>query len=189
MTGFTNTLFPNPHGTEDGRLILSPASANPRSNRKHELRSTGLRVRLPALVLFAAVLPAFTQPQIEVPLRVTDGVLSDTLYFGIFSGAQYCIDPGDSMNGHVEMFLIPPEPFMFGMSRGRYRSPHRDFNLRGYYSRRCKLELHRLAFLSDPHIVRVYHPTQHYCISFLGIHMGNRVRQSGHTSTGIGVLG
>lgn len=56
---------------------------------------------------------AFGQPSVEVPLRVTDSVAVHTLYFGIFPGAHYCIDPADSMNGHVEMFLIPPEPMVF----------------------------------------------------------------------------
>jgi hypothetical protein len=52
---------------------------------------------------------AFAQPPLEIPLTVTDGEGTDTLYFGILPGGHYCIDQRDTINGHVE-FLIPHFP-------------------------------------------------------------------------------
>jgi len=68
------------------------------------------------IILFASLLASLTlcpalsaQPRFEVPLRVTDGVNTTTLYFGILSGAVFGVSPGDSINGHEE-FELPPVP-------------------------------------------------------------------------------
>jgi len=52
----------------------------------------------------------FAQPQFEVPLRVSDGFVSDTIYFGILPTANFCIVPTDCFNYHCEQFLPPPPP-------------------------------------------------------------------------------
>jgi hypothetical protein len=49
-------------------------------------------------------------PPFEVPLRFTDGLQADTLYFGILLGADVCINPADGLNGHFEQDLPPPPP-------------------------------------------------------------------------------
>jgi transposase-like protein len=51
-----------------------------------------------------------SQPRFEVPLIVTDGFMTDTLYFGILPGANICIVESDSINGHQELFLPPIPP-------------------------------------------------------------------------------
>jgi hypothetical protein len=66
------------------------------------------------------------QPRFEIPLRVTDGVVAETLYFGILPGGHFCIDQRDSMNGHVEQFLIPPDPY--GVFGARLVWPRSGYN-------------------------------------------------------------
>jgi hypothetical protein len=71
----------------------------------------------PAVLLVALVVatlmqsaPVFAQARFEVPLKVSDGVDSTFLYFGLIPGANYCINDADSLNGHVETFLPPMPP-------------------------------------------------------------------------------
>lgn len=63
----------------------------------------------PATILITSA-PAAPQSRFEIPLIVTDGVITQVLYFGILPGAHFCIDPSDSINGHVEWFIpvFPP---------------------------------------------------------------------------------
>jgi len=49
------------------------------------------------------------QPQFEVPLVLTDGVITRTIYFGVQPSATLCI-ASDSFNGHTENFLPPAPP-------------------------------------------------------------------------------
>jgi hypothetical protein len=65
------------------------------------------------LVLSTPSSPVLAQPRFEIPIIVTDGVLAQTLYFGILPGGHYCIDESDSINGHIEQFFIPPEGSVF----------------------------------------------------------------------------
>lgn len=66
------------------------------------------------LVLFASISTVSAQVRFEVPLRVTDGVETDTLYFGIIPDAVFGLRfgvgvPTDSINGHEE-YELPPLP-------------------------------------------------------------------------------
>jgi hypothetical protein len=66
------------------------------------------------LIVLASVSTLSAQPRFEVPLRVTDGVSADTLYFGIIPNAVFGLrfgsgTPTDSINGHEE-FELPPFP-------------------------------------------------------------------------------
>lgn len=60
------------------------------------------------LLEFTSVL--FAQPRFEVPLRISDGFDSDTLYFGILSAANFCIVSTDCFVSHCEFFLPPVPP-------------------------------------------------------------------------------
>jgi hypothetical protein len=66
-----------------------------------------------ALISIISITQTTAQPRFEVPLTVTDGVMTQILYFGILPGGQYCIDGSDSINGHIEQFFIPPEGSVF----------------------------------------------------------------------------
>jgi hypothetical protein len=61
-----------------------------------------------ALILITSITQTAAQPRFEVPLTVTDGVMSQTIYFGILPNGHFCIDPADSLNGHIEQFMIAP---------------------------------------------------------------------------------
>ena len=61
-------------------------------------------------VMLAGVSLALAQPQFAMPLRVSDGALTYTLYLGIVPTAHFCIDESDSTNGHAELFLPPSPP-------------------------------------------------------------------------------
>ncbi len=52
--------------------------------------------------------PVLSLVEFEVPLTISDGVDSMTMYFGILPTANICI-VGDSYNGHIET-LLPPLP-------------------------------------------------------------------------------
>jgi hypothetical protein len=56
------------------------------------------------------VLVAGAQNRFSIPLSVTDGVDTYTLYFGIVQGANFCVVESDSVNGHAEYFLPPMPP-------------------------------------------------------------------------------
>jgi hypothetical protein len=56
------------------------------------------------------VLVANAQYRFSIPLTVTDGVDTYTLYFGIVPGANFCVVESDSVNGHAEYFLPPMPP-------------------------------------------------------------------------------
>ena len=71
-----------------------------------QLRNLAVLLILVSLASFSTV---FAQ-QFEIPLAVTDGANSTVLYFGFFPGANLCINPADSLNGHAEAFLPPPPP-------------------------------------------------------------------------------
>ena len=67
-------------------------------------------VRVFALVLLASFSSALGQPRFVVPLTVTDGVATGTLYLGIRTAANFCIVGADTLNGHAEEFLPPTPP-------------------------------------------------------------------------------
>jgi hypothetical protein len=69
------------------------------------------------LVSIISITRATAQPPFEVPLRVTDGWNTDTLYFGILPGADPCINWRDCLNGHCEILLPPPPPGGFFYAR------------------------------------------------------------------------
>ncbi len=50
------------------------------------------------------------QPRFEIPLTVSDGAITQTVYFGILPQADPCINSQDSINGHIELFLPGPPP-------------------------------------------------------------------------------
>lgn len=63
------------------------------------------------IIMLASATAVFGQVvRFEVPVIVSDGVESDTLYFGILPVANFCIVGSDSINGHVEYFLPPVPP-------------------------------------------------------------------------------
>jgi hypothetical protein len=65
--------------------------------------------------IFAMIVLSFKSTtvfgQIEIPLKLVDGVDSTVLHFGMFPGADVCINPVDCLNGHCELFWgvgVPP---------------------------------------------------------------------------------
>ena len=81
------------------------------------MRTIGIMTRIISVFLLlavASVITVFAQPQFIVPLTYSDGNESSTLYFGIKTGAAFCIVESDSFNGHQEYFL-PPVPPGFDM--------------------------------------------------------------------------
>lgn len=73
------------------------------------------------LMMLVSFSVAFAQPRFEVPLMVTDGSQTQILYFGILPGADFCIVPRDSINGHIE-FFVPPLPPV-GVFNARFMWP------------------------------------------------------------------
>jgi hypothetical protein len=71
-----------------------------------------VRVFLALFALVALVgVPAVFGQGVEVPLTITDGVGTNTIYFGAHTGANICIDPADGgVFGHNEGFLPPSPP-------------------------------------------------------------------------------
>ncbi len=53
---------------------------------------------------------AQAQPRFFIPVTVTDGVDTYTLYFGIVPNAGFCVLESDSVGGHAEYFLPPMPP-------------------------------------------------------------------------------
>lgn len=82
-----------------------------------ELRAVAVLLMLVSLASFT---PLMAQ-QFEVPLTVSDGVTSTTLYFGILPTADLCINPADELNGHAETMLPPAPPG--GVFDARFTSP------------------------------------------------------------------
>jgi hypothetical protein len=76
-------------------------------------RGISLSVLSAFFVLLVSVSTSSAQSPFEVPLRVTDGVWVDTLYFGILPSANFCIVETDGFNGHFEFFLPPGPPVSF----------------------------------------------------------------------------
>lgn len=67
------------------------------------------------------------QTSFEVPLRFTDGVMTDTVYFGIVTNANFCIVETDCFNNRCEFFLPPRPPCQcFDI---RFVSPRGGWNL------------------------------------------------------------
>lgn len=73
------------------------------------------------LITFVSSSAVFAQPRCEIPLIATDSLFTETLYFGVFPEAHFCIDQRDSMNGHVERILMHPDPT--GIFGARFVSP------------------------------------------------------------------
>jgi len=73
------------------------------------------------LVSLASLSTVMAQPQFEIPLTVTDGANTYTLYMGIVTGAHTCINSTDTYNGHSESFLPPAPPG--GVFDTRFLSP------------------------------------------------------------------
>jgi hypothetical protein len=61
------------------------------------------------LLMLVAANESFAQLRFAIPLTVTDGVDTHTLYFGFLSGGNFCVVESDSMNGHAE-YMLPPMP-------------------------------------------------------------------------------
>jgi hypothetical protein len=61
------------------------------------------------LLTLVAANESFAQLRFAIPLTVTDGVDTYTLYFGIVQGANFCVVESDSVNGHAE-YMLPPMP-------------------------------------------------------------------------------
>jgi hypothetical protein len=61
-----------------------------------------------ALIFASATLVA--QPRFAIPLTVTDGSSVVQVFFGVLPSANYCIDIGDSIDGHREFFDVGPHP-------------------------------------------------------------------------------
>jgi len=88
-----------------------------------------VRIVTTLLLILASVSAVFAQPPFEVPLVITDGVVTDTLYFGILPVADFCIVESDSFKGHIE-FTLPPSPpcqcfdarFVWPRSSGGYNT-------------------------------------------------------------------
>jgi len=67
---------------------------------------------LAMLVSLVAVPSVLGQP-IEIPLTLTDGASTNTLYFGVFAGADICINASDCspfVPTRCEIFFPPPPP-------------------------------------------------------------------------------
>lgn len=76
-----------------------------------------------ALLLFTpcSLLYVSAQSRFEVPLTVTDGADTQTLYFGIMPGGHFCVDYSDSINGHGEAYDPPWPPS--GVLEARFICP------------------------------------------------------------------
>ena len=72
--------------------------------------SYGKAVGVLVLGMLVGASTVLAQGRFEVPLTVTDGVDSYTLYFGIVPASHFCVIESDSMNGHAEFFLPPVPP-------------------------------------------------------------------------------
>lgn len=69
--------------------------------------------RLPVvltLVTLASVARMLAQQRFEIPITITDGHLSWSMYFGILPGANFCMAPQDTINGHGEWEPTPVPP-------------------------------------------------------------------------------
>lgn len=62
------------------------------------------------LVSLASLSTVLAQPNFELPLTVTDGANTYTLYIGVFPGAHFGVDPADVFGTHAESELPPPPP-------------------------------------------------------------------------------
>jgi len=87
---FSVTFSPTASGTFGGDVVFTHNSTLPPSPTLLPVTGTG-----------------FVQTGFGVPITVSDGVNTQTLHFGILSGASFCIVPWDSVNGHMEG---PPPP-------------------------------------------------------------------------------
>lgn len=67
------------------------------------------------------------QPRFKVPIYATDAFETDTVYFGILPGGDFCIVESDSIDGTQE-FFIPPEP-PTGVFDARFKWPRSGVNL------------------------------------------------------------
>ncbi len=74
------------------------------------------------LVSLASLSKVMAQPAFEVPLTVNDGVTpAATAYFGVYTGADVCVNTADVFNAHAETFLPPAPPG--GVFDARWISP------------------------------------------------------------------
>ncbi len=62
------------------------------------------------LVSLASLSTVLAQPNFELPLTVTDGANTYTLYIGVFPGAHFGVDPTDIFGTHAESELPPAPP-------------------------------------------------------------------------------
>jgi len=81
-----------------------------------QLRNLSIVLTLVSLAPLLVMAQQFT-----VPLTISDGVTTSTLYLGIAPGANLCINAGDSLNGVAEAFLPPAPPG--GVFDARFVSP------------------------------------------------------------------
>lgn len=63
------------------------------------------------ILALTSISGGLAQQGFEIPVTVTDGVESQTEYFGVLPNGNFCIVGSDSINGHSEYFLppVPPE--------------------------------------------------------------------------------
>jgi hypothetical protein len=72
--------------------------------------STSLRVLGIVMLVGMLVMSAQAQPpRFSVPLTVTDGIDSYTLYYGCVPNSNFCVVESDSVWGHAE-YMLPPAP-------------------------------------------------------------------------------
>jgi hypothetical protein len=68
------------------------------------------RLILIFLITLLVATVGWSQPRFEIPLTVTDGASVVQVFFGVIPSANYCIDIGDSIDGHREFFDVGPHP-------------------------------------------------------------------------------
>jgi len=91
------------------------------------LRNVLVWLMMLGFILLLSFSSTEAQPRFKVPLYVTDGFETDTVYFGILPGGNFCIVESDSIDGTQE-FFIPPEP-PTGVFDARFKWPRSGVNL------------------------------------------------------------
>jgi len=69
-----------------------------------------VRIFCSIFIVLASVSSVFAQVRVSIPVRITDGTDTDTLFFGVRPGANYCILEADTINNHGEFFYPPVPP-------------------------------------------------------------------------------
>ncbi len=72
--------------------------------------SNAIRIICMLAVMCLMIDTVQAQPRFSVKLRISDGVVTDSMYFGVAPGKNFCILQTDSINGILEDFLPPAPP-------------------------------------------------------------------------------